>query len=136
MKNILGIDFGTKRIGMALLIDGTSFASSYGVIQNDDNIFLSIQKIIDEENISLIVIGYPFTINGYISERHYLIKEFAINLQKTIKINLVFEDESYSTISSYVSQKEFNLKNNLIKKHKDAISAQLILERYLLKVKN
>lgn len=136
MKNILAIDFGVKTIGLALLIHGTSFASSYGTLQNNNDIFLSIKKIIDDENISLIVIGYPMTINGYVSERHSLIKEFVIHLTKVITINCVFEDESYSTIASYDTQKRFNLKNKQIKKHKDAVSAQLILERYLLKVKN
>lgn len=136
MKNILAIDFGVKRVGLALLIKGTSFALPYGTLENDDKIFISIKKIIDDEDISLIILGYPMTVNGYISERHSLIKEFADNLKKITNITLIFEDESYSTISSYDAQKKSNLKNNQIKKHKDEVSAQLILERYLLKVRN
>lgn len=136
MKNILAIDFGVKRVGLAFLIKETSFALPYGTLENDDKIFISIKKIIDDEDISLIILGYPMTVNGYISERHSLIKEFADNLKKITNITLIFEDESYSTISSYDAQKKSNLKNNQIKKHKDEVSAQLILERYLLKVRN
>ncbi|MEG2245724.1 MAG: Holliday junction resolvase RuvX [Malacoplasma sp.] len=132
--NILSIDYGEKRIGVAISVKGTSFAVPLDTLDNNQNIFSTIKKIIDEENISLIIVGYPFTTQNYVSQRHELIKEFVLNLEKEFKINVILEDESYSTILSNSVQKDFNVNKKQIAKQKDAVSAQLILERYLIKV--
>ncbi|MEG1354048.1 MAG: Holliday junction resolvase RuvX [Malacoplasma sp.] len=132
--NILSIDYGEKRIGVAISVKGTSFAVPLDTLDNNQNIFSTIKKIIDEEDISLIIVGYPFTTQNYVSQRHKLIKEFVLNLEKEFKINVILEDESYSTILSNSVQKDFNVNKKQIAKQKDAVSAQLILERYLIKV--
>lgn len=135
-KRILAIDFGTKLIGIAISDSDNKFAVPYCVIDNNNLTFKKIKEIIDEDDINLIVIGFPKTINDYVSQRHQLINDFKNNLDNYLnnKVEILFEDESYSTVGSESIQKEFGIKASKIKKTKDMGSAALILESYLKKL--
>lgn len=130
-KNILAIDYGTKRIGFAICYQQTSFSIPYITLENNDSVFIKIKKIVDDEFIDLIVLGFPKTINDYISERHQLINAFLKDLKDNIGIEIILVDESYSSVESVSLQKEFNIKSKSIKKTKDQNSATIILDRYL-----
>lgn len=134
-KRILGIDFGTKLIGIAITDDKNKFSIPYLVEKNDIYFINKLKEIINDENIGLIVLGYPKTENNYISERHKLINDFFSLLKKNfININIVLQDESYTTINAMKIQKDFGMKNSKIKKTKDMNSAALILDQYLYNV--
>lgn len=134
-KRILGIDFGTKLIGIAITDNDNKFSIPYVVEKNDFNFIKKLKEIIDDENIGLIVLGYPKTMNNYISQRHQLIKEFLELLKNNFEnIEIVLQDESYTTINATQIQKDFGIKNSKIKKTKDMNSAALILDLYLLNI--
>ena len=75
-KRILAIDYGTKYIGLAITDDDNTFSVPYSVEENTNNFFDKLIEIIYEENIGIIVIGYPTTFDGYVSARHKLINDF------------------------------------------------------------
>lgn len=134
-KRILGIDFGTKLIGIAITDNDNKFSIPYVVEKNDFNFIKKLKEIIDDENIGLIVLGYPKTDNNYISQRHQLIKDFLELLKNNFEnIEIVLQDESYTTINATQIQKDFGIKNSKIKKTKDMNSAALILDLYLLNI--
>lgn len=132
LTKILGIDFGTKTIGIAISDCEKKFSIPYCEIANDSKTINKIKEIVDDENVDLIVLGYPKTINNYVSERHQLIIDFQKKLEACLKIKIVFQDESYSTSTAFQSLKSYNVKNSKIKKNKDMIAASIILENYLL----
>lgn len=134
LKNkILAIDFGTKVIGTAINDISLNLSLPYSEIQNNNLKFKKILEIIEEENISEIVIGYPVTRNSYVSERHQLIIDFKDELIKLIpsSIPVVLFDESYSTKNSQESLKSFNVKTSKLQKNKDMVAASIILENYI-----
>lgn len=134
-KRILGIDFGTKLIGIAITDINNTFSIPYVVEKNDLNFIKKLKEIISDENIGLIVLGFPKTQNNYVSERHKLINDFYKLIKDNFKeINIVLHDESYTTLNATMIQKDFGIKNSKIKKTKDMNSAALILESYLLNI--
>lgn len=130
---ILAIDFGTKIVGVAITDVDQKFSLPYCEIKNDSLVFKKLLEIVDEEKIIKIIIGFPQTRNGYVSERHQLIYDFKKSLDEIFKnrVNIIFFDESFSTKSSYESLKNFSIKTSKLKKNKDMIAASIILENYL-----
>ncbi|MDE7088151.1 MAG: Holliday junction resolvase RuvX, partial [Malacoplasma sp.] len=76
MGKILAIDFGTKIVGIAISDENRKFALPYCELSNNILIFEKIIEIIKEEKIIEVVIGFPKTNNGYVSQRHQLIIDF------------------------------------------------------------
>lgn len=129
---ILAIDFGTKKIGLAISDDKNSFSIPYLELENNKDIFIKLKQILEFENIKTIILGFPKTYNNYVSQRHEIILNFYEDLKKNfsnLEIKLV--DESYSTKNVYNNLKNFEIKKNKIKKNKDMLAASNILETYL-----
>ena len=63
-KTVLGIDFGLKRIGLAVGQTFTTTANPLKVIGNNKNTLNQIQQVIDEWQINIIVMGLPLTMEG------------------------------------------------------------------------
>ena len=132
-SKILAIDYGTKIIGTAVNETEIGMCLPYIEIRNDDNKLNKIKDIVNEENITEIVIGFPVTKNNYVSERHQLILDFKNELETFLnhKLPIVFFDESYTTKDSINQLREFNIKTSKLKKNKDMLAASIILENYL-----
>ncbi len=138
IKNkLLGIDFGTKTIGIAISDSNNKFAVPYCEIPNNSKSLKEIHEIVKDEKIGRIILGFPKMNNDYVSERHELIKEFKNNLEIELKneIEIILEDESYSTKSAYDSLSIFNLKGKKKRENKDMVAASIILENYLNKMR-
>ncbi|MDE7075567.1 MAG: Holliday junction resolvase RuvX [Malacoplasma sp.] len=129
----MAIDFGTKIVGIAISDENRKFALPYCELSNNILIFEKIIEIIKEEKIIEVVIGFPKTNNGYVSQRHQLIIDFKKNLDDKLekKVSTLFFDESFSTKNSYSSLKNFKVKTSKLDKNKDMIAASIILENYL-----
>jgi len=99
----LAIDFGTKRIGLA--VSYWTLAEPLTVLDNNDTVFNEIATIIEEEGIEQIVVG--------LSEHNMeeLSLEFAAGLRQVTKLPILFADE---TLSSHDA--ELRLRNPAVKK--------------------
>lgn len=122
---ILGIDFGLKKIGLA--ISEEDFPRPFKVIRVKEpkNSLNEIKNIVLKEKIDKIVVGVS---EGEIGEKS---KEFAALLRNNIKVDIETIDE---TLSSQIAQNEMRGINKQRKKRKeieDAVSASLILDNYL-----
>lgn len=132
MGRILGIDYGVRRIGLAIS-DPTKFlATHFGVIdQKHENAFTRIQEIIHENNIISLVIGMPFHMNGKESDLSTRVRAFSEKLLANINIPIYFLDERLTSKISEAYLFESGIKK---KKHKDKIdegAAAIILQDYL-----
>ncbi|MGL5640057.1 MAG: Holliday junction resolvase RuvX, partial [Mycoplasmoidaceae bacterium] len=126
--NILAIDYGTKRIGLAICL--LDIVMPYGKIINTNNfdIIQKISNIVIEEKISKIIIGIPLNNNDKDTEISFLIRDFSNELKNCINnIEIILLDEKNSTKESINLLKNIGYKNSKIKDQKDSLSAVNIL---------
>lgn len=126
---ILGLDYGTKNIGVAISDDLAAFAFPKDIFPNNDKIFTKLASIIHAEGVTAIVLGDPG--DNKISAD---VKSFAKKLEETFGLEVIMEKEFMT--SMHVSQAGGKKPiARLIKKvtgpKKDDSAAALILQRYL-----
>ena len=134
---IMGIDFGLKRIGIALSDSLKVFAYAHTTILNNGNSFVELEKIIKEKNVVKIILGIPN--ENYTSKTSVVadIKKFKNGLEKKTSLPVIFEDETYTSsiaqqrILESVNKKQKRKNKNLL----DMYSAAIILQEYLNSIK-
>ena len=121
MKKLLGIDYGDKRIGLAIAEAG-SIAVPYKVIANTEKLFEELQEIIKSENIDEIIIGLPHSLSGESNQRLEITQKFIDELAKFINLPIKEVDEQL-TSKLYTQQG--------VTKDIDKHAATAILDTYL-----
>ena len=139
-KKALGIDFGLKRIGLSLSDDTQTIAFPFKYILNDslNKTVSELKKIIDEENIGLIVIGMPIGLKGKQTEISVKIGEFIRELKEKVGEGAAFAvyDERFSSVQAQKSLIEQNIKRKERKEKIDSVASTFILQSYLDRKKN
>lgn len=133
---ILGIDFGVKNIGVAITDANNKIASAWLTITYPKNNYLfainKLKKEIAEYNVEKIVLGYPLNINGTISNTTKEVLKFKKLLEDNLNLEVILFDERYSTYkTTEVLKEQIKLKSSQIKRIKDKLSAQYILQEYI-----
>lgn len=131
----LGIDYGSKRVGLALSDDGGTFAFPYKILKNDMSLVDMIQNVCGEEEVSAVVIGESHDLSGKANKIMGSIEEFKRNLEAELDLPVYFQKEFMTTVEARGREgKEQNNARKLSKEKKlyaDASAAALILQRYL-----
>ena len=98
MGKYLGIDYGDKRVGLALAVPG-SIALPYKVIANNnlEQLLAEIRAIIRAESISLIVVGMPHSLSGVVNQRQGITKQFIDILASQIDLPVKVVDEQLTS---------------------------------------
>ncbi|MDD2758285.1 MAG: Holliday junction resolvase RuvX [Patescibacteria group bacterium] len=91
--NILGIDYGTKNIGLAWCDTGLGMPLPFGVVKNIND----ITKIIKEEKIDKVVVGLPVGLDGKENLNTARVKKFVEELENSISAPVEFFDERFSS---------------------------------------
>lgn len=94
---ILGLDWGARKIGIAINDSKNIVSSPLTIIENNDVCFDTICKIVVENNVKCIVIGMPLDENGERSRNCDKVELFANELDKKIAIDIVYFDERMTT---------------------------------------
>ena len=130
---ILGIDYGDRRIGLALSdpLRMTAQMLCQYERQNPEKDREFFRDLIQQHQISEIVIGLPLRMNGTEGTRVEKTKDFGDWLQEAVNINIQYWDERLTTIQAMAILNEQNFKMKKKKKFKDQVSASLILSSYL-----
>ncbi|MDD5020887.1 MAG: Holliday junction resolvase RuvX [Endomicrobiaceae bacterium] len=135
MGRFLGIDYGKKRIGLALSDIMAIFAQPFDVIESKGikNDALNILKISKENSVSCIVIGIPIRLDTSEGEMAELTKEFIEELKKlTTEIKIDVIDERLTTTQAErMLTEEANMSREKRKNVRDKIAATFILQTYL-----
>lgn len=122
-KKILGIDFGSKRIGLALSDENGEMAFPLQVVKNDSRAVASISEVVKLNLVSKIVIGESKDFLMKDNPIMTMIREFEISLYKETNVEIVYEPEF---LTSHQAQ-HLQGKNDLI----DASAATIILQSYI-----
>lgn len=135
-KTILAIDFGTKVTGTALFCPGRDPFPYMGekiVYRSHTETLKSLRKIIELENVEVMVLGVPYFIDGKESETSLFIKNFGKNLKEAFPAIEYFEqDETLSTVTAkerMQNSPQFNFKIDMTKI--DCVAATIILEDFI-----
>ena len=133
MKRILALDYGQRKIGVAISDPLKIIAKPLTVIINSSykNVLDEINKLIDEFQIETIVIGMPITLKNKYSKQTKIVIEFVKFLQKNLKINIETYDER---LTSQMAQKILvsqGIKTGHNKQEIDKVSAAIFLQNFL-----
>lgn len=135
----LGLDLGTRTLGVSISDSTLTIASTYKTIHfsdsNYDELLPQIKEIVDIENISKIVLGLPKNMNNSIGFRAEATLSFKEKLEKFLDIEVVLQDERLSTVEATNYMLEADISRKKRKKKIDSVAANIILQTYLDKMK-
>jgi len=133
VMKILGIDYGQKRIGLALSDPSNMVAQSLKVLKRNGTRKLlgEIKAVVDQNKIERIVIGLPKNMNGSLGEKGNEVLAFVKILEKVVKVPIVTWDERLTTVSAEKVLRQAELSRKKRKDILDKLSACIILQNYL-----
>ena len=133
MDRILGIDYGSSKIGLALSDPLKIIAKPFETIDNisDEKSLKIICSMIDEYLISEIVIGLPITLKNSFSKQTSIVEKFIELLKEKLSIKITVVDERLSSIEAKKSLIQQGFKTAHNKKEIDKTAAALFLQSYL-----
>ena len=129
----MGIDYGEKRIGIALSDPLLTFAYAFITLQNDSNFLNSLSRIIGEKKVNKIVLGLPSERFNFSKELSQKVLKLKSEIETKNKIEVVLWDEEYSSAIAKEKMIESVTKKSK-RKQKDWLdrhSAAVILQEYL-----
>lgn len=133
LHRVMAIDYGLRRVGIALSDPLKKFAYPYKTLQNDKNLISNIIKIVIEMDVNVILIGIPDIDVGESNSISSKISDFKKKLSEQIKTEIIFWDENFSSkiaqqkILESVTKKKTRRNKALLDMH----SAAVILSEYL-----
>lgn len=129
----LGLDLGTKTLGLSISDRTGVIASFYDNIRYDDEDVLleKVNEIINKENIDIIVLGLPKNMDGSLGFRVEETLSFKEKLEKITNKEIVLQDERLTTKVATDVLIEADMSRKKRKKVIDGISAVIILQSYL-----
>ena len=127
---VLGIDYGTKRIGIAIS-DPLGIVATGQPTLDADNALEKIKKLIQEERISKIVLGYPKKMDGTLGPAAQAVEAFKQKLSEIIEIPITLWDERLTTAEATKRLIEADVSRAKRKQLVDKTAATLILQGYL-----
>ena len=134
---IMGIDYGEKRIGVAISDPLGITAQGLPTIERT-NIQEDIQKILNiirEKEVNEIVVGLPKHMNNMLGEKAQAVLAFVDLIKKHVNIPVNTIDETLSTVRAHRTMLAGDLSRKKRKDRVDMIAAQLILQGYLDRIK-
>lgn len=124
---ILGIDWGQRKIGLALAHPDIGIASAWDVVINDDHVFEAVAKVVANHDVEMIVIGK--SAHGSQNDNVDAIEKFGEQCHKTCGVPVQYITEMFSTREAHHNLKQAGKKN--VDRHDDAEAARIILQNYI-----
>lgn len=126
---ILALDVGGRRIGVARANTIARLPAPLTTLINDQEIFNQLNKLMQDEQVTAVVIGLPRGMNGQETEQTGLTRKFAEEFKKHFSIPVYFQDEALT--SQKAEQEIFSNAKKQNKGMIDALAATYILEDFL-----
>ena len=130
----LGLDLGSRTLGIATSDALGIIASSYGVIRHQeeyDRLVKEVKQLVEELKIDAVVLGFPKNMNNTIGEKGNLSLLFKSQLEDLLKIPVHLQDERLTTVEA----QNILLKQDASRKKRkqviDEVAATIILQSYL-----
>lgn len=133
MGRILAIDYGSKRVGLAVTDPLRIIASSLEALHSKDVIDF-LKNYLAKEKVDIIVVGEPKTLNNVKSDSARFIDPFVVHLQRTFpEVQIERYDERFTSTIAHQTMLLGGMKkkDRKVKENVDKISATIILQDYM-----
>ena len=130
----LGLDLGSRTLGIAVSDPSGIIASNYMVIRHQeeyDELILKVKEIVEELKVEAIVLGFPKNMNNTIGPKGELSLSFQKKLEEEIAIPVYLQDERLTTKTATDILIKGNVSRKGRKKVVDSVAAQIILQSFL-----
>ena len=129
----MGIDYGTKRIGIAISDPKCTMALPLETIQvtSDNSYMQKIKEVAQAYSITHIVVGLPYNMDGSLGESGHNVIKWAAQLKKFLELPVEFWDERLSTSAAHDLLMNIDVNGRKRKKLVDKIAASIILKEYI-----
>jgi len=127
---ILGIDLGKKKVGIAIA-DKTAMISNPLKVISREELIQELAKIIKEEKITDIVMGFPKNMNNTLGESAQEAVEVKEKIEEKFAVNVFLQDERRTSIAASEIMKKSNMSRKNRKLKIDEMAAAIILQNYL-----
>ena len=133
----MGVDYGDKRIGIALSDLLCIISSPYEVYQNkgEEDALKHLDKIIKDNDVDEVAFGLPLNMDGSEGERAKIHREFGEKLAQYSGVKVFYIDERLTSAEAEDILVSSGVRREKRKEHIDKISAQLILQSYIANFK-
>ena len=133
LGRILAIDYGQKRVGLAVTDELRMIAGALATVQSKD-VIAYLKEYVLRENVECFVVGYPLTLRNQLSESARFTEPFVKHLQKTfpnIPVERIDERFTSKIASAAILQSGAKKKDRQNKALVDKVSAVIILQSYM-----
>lgn len=131
----LGLDLGTKTLGLSMSDTTRTIATSFKTIKFPDSeyeyLIKELKEIIKEYQVVKIILGLPKNMNNSIGDRAQTTLDFKTLLENELSLEVVMQDERLSTVEATNYLLEADISRRKRKTKVDAIAANIILQTYL-----
>ncbi|MEM6997487.1 MAG: Holliday junction resolvase RuvX [Patescibacteria group bacterium] len=124
---LIGIDYGDKRVGVARASSLARIPEPITILDNDDNLFSSLQKLVDELMPVSIIVGVPRNLSGELTPQSHKILNWIEQLKQSLRTDAEYISWD-ETLSSVEARSRASTASD---KHIDDIAACVILDDYL-----
>lgn len=135
MGKILGLDLGTRTIGIAISDSLEMIASALETYRfREDDFESALKRVVEvakEKKVNKIVLGYPKHMNGDVGDKALLCEDFRLKLIENLGLEVILVDERWTTKLAQNRLLEFDLSRNKRKQIIDKMAAVVILQNYL-----
>jgi putative Holliday junction resolvase len=129
----MGLDIGEKRIGVALSDPGGVLATPFTILEctEEERDLDALVSIAAEQDVGVIVVGLPYSMDGSIGPQAALVQGFARRLAQKTDVPVAFQDERLSTVTAVELLPARRRGRSKRKVRYDAAAAAVILQAYL-----
>lgn len=134
MGKALGIDYGEKRIGLAITSEDRRFVFPYRTLDNGmdaDAVLAQLNDICSRESVSDIVIGLPLDQHGQVGEAAAKVKSWGSRVAEVTGHDVIYEDERFSTTLAGDLQRQGGRSAKETRTSIDRTAAAVILQTYI-----
>lgn len=133
-RRILGVDYGSQRIGLSLSDPLGLIARPIEMLKNDVSLFAALKKIIHRENVELIVVGMPINLKGQHAHKAQEVQKFIDRMKEELALEVLTWDERFTTVIAQrtmramgTTKKERQKRDGRI----DSMAAAVMLQSFL-----
>jgi putative Holliday junction resolvase len=131
MGRVAAIDFGLKRIGIALSDSNRKIALPVSVVEGGKKAIQNIKAALPIKEVSLILVGLPLELSGKRGPMAQMVEQFAKTLEEALEIQVLLVDERLSSKGAEAHLKEIPLKRKSRSEKIDMVAATLLLQTFL-----
>jgi putative Holliday junction resolvase len=130
---VLALDYGTRRVGVAMSDPLRILASGVGTWVNDAGLLAAIAKLVHDEMVVLIVVGMPYAPDGGKGAKAREVEAFMQRLGGVVQVPLTTWDESYTSVDAHKAFRDGGMKKKQRRDRAavDTMAARILLQQFL-----